>query len=33
VIPWYSDAFKKPFDITLLAERIRTLAEQQCEPM
>jgi two-component system, OmpR family, response regulator RpaA len=27
----YSDAFKKPFDIALLAERIRTLVEQQCK--
>jgi len=25
----YSDAFKKPFDINLLAERIRTLVEQK----
>jgi len=27
----FSDAFKKPFDIALLAERIRTLAEQKRE--
>jgi two-component system response regulator RpaA len=27
----YSEAFKKPFDIALLAERIRTLAEQKRE--
>ena len=27
----FSEAFKKPFDIALLAERIRTLAEQKRE--
>jgi excisionase family DNA binding protein len=27
----YSDAFKKPFDIALLAERIRTLVEEKRE--
>jgi excisionase family DNA binding protein len=27
----YSDAFKKPFDVALLAERIRTLVEQKRE--
>ena len=29
----YSDAFKKPFDIALLAERIRTLVEEKRENM
>jgi excisionase family DNA binding protein len=27
----YSEAFKKPFDVTLLAERIRTLVEEKRE--
>ncbi len=29
----YSDAFKKPFDIALLAERIRTLVEERRDNM
>jgi len=29
----YSEAFKKPFDVTLLAERIRTLVEEKRENM
>ena len=29
----YSDAFKKPFDVALLAERIRTLVEEKRENM
>jgi excisionase family DNA binding protein len=29
----FNEAFKKPFDIALLAERIRTLAEQKREDM
>ena len=27
----YSEAFKKPFDVALLAERIRTLVEERRE--
>jgi hypothetical protein len=29
----YNEAFKKPFDVALLAERIRTLVEEKRENM
>ena len=29
----YSEAFKKPFDVALLAERIRTLVEERRDNM